>query len=193
MTQARGEPGEPTTSADAARLLAEITPVARRARRLARDTSLARPLLAWGLAWTTGAVVFQYVPGPGGVVLGSAPAAGAAAVTWLARSRDVRLPARRRLTRAWLAFTACSPLLIAVAQPANARLLTVFLASLWGVAMVLYGIATEDVPLSAVGSAIVIAAAVARLAVPAAALLTVGACGGLGMTALGAWRLRWKS
>lgn len=36
------------TSADASRILEEITPVTRRSRRLARDVALARPLLAWG-------------------------------------------------------------------------------------------------------------------------------------------------
>jgi hypothetical protein len=42
-------------SADASRILDEITPVTRRSRRLARDVALARPLLSWGLAWAAGA------------------------------------------------------------------------------------------------------------------------------------------
>ena len=62
------------TSADAARILEEITPVSRRSRRLARDVTFARPLLAWGLAWAVGAILFQFVPGASGAVLGvSAP------------------------------------------------------------------------------------------------------------------------
>lgn len=173
-------------------MLREITPVARRSRQLARDARLARPLFAWGLAWITGAALLEYVPGPGGVALSSVPAVGAAAVTWLARSHDVHLPTERRFTLAWLAFMASSPLLVAVAAPESTRLMVVFLASLWGVAIVLYGIAMQDAPLSVVGSAIVIAAAVARTTAPGAAMMAVGLCGGLGMTALGAWRLRWK-
>jgi hypothetical protein len=39
-------------SADASRILDEITPVTRRSRRLARDVALARPLLSWAAgAW----------------------------------------------------------------------------------------------------------------------------------------------
>lgn len=172
-------------------MLREVTPVARRSRQLARDVSLARPLLAWGLAWIAGATLLEYLPGPEGAALSCVPAVGAAAVTWLSRSQDIHLPTERRLTLAWFAFMASSPLLVAVAAPASTRLMVVFLASLWGVAILLYGIAMGDAPLSVVGSAIVIAAAAARITAPGAAVMAVGLCGGLGMTALGAWRLRW--
>ena len=105
------------TSADAARMLQEITPVSRRSRRLARDVTFARPLLAWGLAWTTGAIVFQFAPSPAGAVGGSAACAAAAATTWMVRPREVRLQYERRFTLLWLVLLASSPLLVAVAQP----------------------------------------------------------------------------
>jgi hypothetical protein len=181
---------EPTTSADAVRALREIAPVIRRSRRLARDAHLARPLLAWGLAWMAGAALLEYVPGPGGMIGASAASAGAAAITWLARSRDVRLPTQRQFTLLWLAFLASTPLLVAVAAPGNTRLMTVFLASLWAVAMVMYGLGTRDTALAAVGSATVVTAAVTRIAAPADAMLIVGLCGGLGMAALGTWRIQ---
>jgi hypothetical protein len=58
--------------------------------------------------------------------------------------------------------------------------------------MLLYGIGTRDVPLAGLGAAIVVAAATARLLAPHAAVLVVGLVGGLGMTGLGGWRLRWR-
>ena len=119
------------TSADASRILEEITSVTRRSRRLARDVALARPLLAWGL--------------------------------------------------------------VAVAAPSSTRVLTVFLASLWAVGMLLYGIGVQDTPLAVIGLVIVMVAAATRIAAPGAAVLAVGLTGGAGMAALGGWRMRWRS
>ncbi|MDQ2812640.1 MAG: hypothetical protein M3Z75_12435 [Actinomycetota bacterium] len=180
------------TSADAVRILAEITPVTRRSRRLARDVTFARPLLAWGLAWAAGASLFQFVPGVGGALLGTAVCAAAVAITWLVRPREVRLHNDRRFALLWLVLFATSPLLVAVAAPANARIMAVFLASLWAVGMLLYGIGVQDLPLAMVGLAIVAVAAIARIAAPQLAMLIVGLAGGLGMAALGGWRMRWR-
>lgn len=183
-------PGVPAAW-DAERILREIAPVARRSRRLAREAAGARPLLAWGLAWITGTMLFQYVPGPAGVVLGSLPSAGAVVVTWLMRSRDVRLPTERRFALLWFGLLASSPLLVALAAPPNARLTAVFLAGLWALGMILYGAGTQDAPLAVVGSVTLAAAAAARIAAPGAALLVTGLCGGLGMALLGCLRM-WR-
>ncbi len=180
------------TSADASRILEELTPVTRRSRRLARDVAFARPLLAWGLAWMAGAVLFQFVPGAAGAVLGTAACACAAAVTWLVRPREVRLNTERRFALIWFVLLAISPLLVAVAAPPNAHIMAVFLASLWAVGMLLYGIGVKDLPLAAVGLAIVVVAAATRIMAPHAAMLIVGITGGLGMAMLGGWRMRWK-
>ena len=83
-------------------------------------------------------------------------------------------------------------MLVLIAAPANAAITVVFLASLWAVGMLLYGIGTRDVPLAGLGAGIVVAAAMARLLAPHAAVLIVGLVGGLGMTGLGGWRLRWR-
>jgi hypothetical protein len=181
------------TSADASRILGEITPVTRRSRRLARDVTLARPLLAWGLAWTVGAIVFQFVPSPAGAVIGTAACAGAAAATWMVRPREVRLGFERRLALLWVIFLAISPLLVAVAAPANAHLLAVLLASWWAIGMLLYGVGIQDAPLAVVGLAIVIVAAGTRMLAPGSAMLAVGVTGGLAMAALGGWRMRWRT
>jgi hypothetical protein len=180
------------TSVDASRILEELAPVTRRSRRLARDVAFARPLLAWGLAWMVGAVLFQFVQGAAGAVLGTAGCACAAAVTWLVRPREVRLNTERRFALIWFVLLAISPLLVAVAAPPNARIMAVFLASLWAVGMLLYGVGVRDLPLAAVGLAIVVVAAATRIMAPHAAMLIVGIMGGLGMALLGGWRMRWK-
>jgi len=188
----QGEEFRVPTSADASRILEELTPVTRRSRRLARDVAFARPLLAWGLAWMAGSIAFQLVPSPAGAARGTAAGAGATAVTWLVRPREVRLYTERRFVLLWFVLFAISPLLVVVAAPPNARIMVVLLASLWAVGMLLYGIGAQDTPLAVVGLTIVIVAAAARLIVPDAAVLVVGITGGLGMAALGGWRMRWK-
>jgi hypothetical protein len=188
-----GEESGPPTSADAARILAELSPVTQRSWRLARDAMLARPLLAWGLAWAAGAIVYQFVAGPAGAALGTAACAAAAAATWAVRPRDVRLGSERRFALIWVVFLAISPLLVAVAAPANAHLMVVFLASLWAVAMLLYGLSIQDLPLAAVGLVTLVVAAAARIFAPRSAVLAVGIAGGLAMAGLGGWRMRWKT
>jgi hypothetical protein len=58
--------------------------------------------------------------------------------------------------------------------------------------MLLYGIGVQDLPLAMVGLAIVVVAAAARIAATHLAMLIVGIAGGLGMAALGGWRMRWR-
>jgi hypothetical protein len=187
------DPGFPVpTSADATWMLQEISPVTRRSRRLARDATVARPLLAWGVAWLAGAVMYQFGPVPLGAILGSAASVGAAGFTWLVRSRDVRLQSERRFALMWVVLFATSALLVAVVQPANGHVLAVFLASLWAVGMLMYGVGVRDIPLAAIGLATLVVAAAGRLFAPGAAVLAVGIAGGVGMAALGAWRMRWK-
>jgi hypothetical protein len=188
-----GEGAGPPTSADASRILAGLSPVTRRSRRLARDAMLARPLLAWGLAWAAGAIIYQFVAGPAGAALGTAACAAAAAATWAVRPRDVRLGSERRFALIWVVFLASSPLLVAVAAPANAHVMVVFLASLWAVAMLLYGLGLQDLPLAAVGLVTLVVAAAARILAPRWAVLAVGIAGGLAMATLGGWRMRWKA
>jgi len=192
---ATSQPGENVdvpTSSDAVRLLGEIAPVARRSQRLARDVTMARPLLTWGLAWITGSVLFQYVRSPDGAVLGLLACAAAIAVNWLVRPREVRRTTERRFGLGWFVLMGTSPLLVAVAQPGNTKLTAVFLGCLWAVGMLLYGIGVRDWPLAAVGLLIVLLAAAMRIALPGQAMITAGVAGGLAMAAVGGWRLRWR-
>jgi hypothetical protein len=182
----------PPTSADAARILAEIEPVTRRSQQLTRDIAMGLPLLAWGLAWLGGGLLFQYLRGPVGAGLGLAACAAAAAVTHLVRSPEVRFHSENRFALAWAVLFLTSPLLVLIAAPGNARIVVVFLASLWAVGMLLYAIGVRDLPLAGLGLVIVVAAAVSRLVVPHEAVLAVGLVGGLGMAGLGGWRLRWR-
>ncbi len=193
MTADPHGPGRPTpTSADASRILADIEPVARRSQQLTRDVALGVPLLSWGLAWLAGSLLFQYLHGPAGAVLGAAACVAAATAPRLARPRAIRLHPEKRFARAGGGLVVASPLLVLIAAPANLRITVVFLASLWAVGMLLYGIGTRDIALVGLGAAIVVAAAAARLLVPHSAGLVVGLVGGLGLIGLGGWRLRWR-
>jgi hypothetical protein len=190
--ESRGRDPRPPTSADASRILAEIAPVTRRSQQLQRDVTMGVPLLGWGLAWLVGALVYQYVPGPAGAVLGLAACAAAATVTRVVRPREIRLSTEKRFALAWVVLFVISPLLVVIAEPASPRIVAVFLASLWATGMLLYGIGVRDVPLAVLGLVIVVMAAVIRLAAPPEAVLAVGLAGGLGMTGLGGWRMRWR-
>jgi hypothetical protein len=187
-----GENIDVPTSADASRILGEITPVTQRSRQLARDVTMGRPLLAWGLAWIAGSMLFQFVPSPGGAIGGSLACAAAIAVNLLVRPREVRRSTERRFGLGWFVLMGTSPLLVAVAAPGNAKVTAVFLGSLWAVGMLLYGIGVRDLPLAAIGLAIVLVAAATRIAVPGQSMIIVGVTGGLAMAAVGAWRMRWK-
>jgi hypothetical protein len=192
---AANPPGENVgvpTSADASRILGEITPVTRRSQQLARDVTMAPPLLAWGLAWIAGSLLFQYLPSPAGAIAGLGVCAAAVAVNVLIRPREVRRSTERRFGLGWWVLMATSPLLVAVAAPGNAKVTAVFLGSLWAVGMLLYGIGVRDLPLAAVGLGIVVVAAATRIAVPRQSMIIVGVAGGLAMAAIGGWRLRWK-
>jgi hypothetical protein len=188
----RGADARPPTSADASRILADIAPVTRRSQQLTRDVTMGVPLGAWGLAWLVGALVFQYVGAPAGPVLGLAVCAVAAVVTRVVRPREVRLHTEKRFALAWLVLFVTSPLLVVIAAPVNARILVAFLASLWATGMLIYGIGVRDVALAVLGLTIVVVAAATRLLAPHDAVLAVGLAGGLGMTGLGGWRLRWR-
>ena len=135
--------------------------------------------------------MFQFAPSPAGAVGGSA-ACAAAADHLDGASREVRLQYERRFTLLWLVLLASSPLLVAVAPQADRRFLAVFLGSVWAVGMLLYGVGVQDWPLAAVGLGIAVTAAATRIAAPHQAMLIVGVAGGLGMTVLGGWRMRWK-
>ena len=118
----------------------------------------------------------------------------AADLGWLYRTglaEEVRR--RERMLYRSVAIASCAaPLLVVIAEPANPRIVAVFLASLWATGMLLYGIGVRDVPLAVLGLVIVVVAAVIRLVAPHEAVLAVGLAGGLGMTGLGGWRMRWR-
>jgi hypothetical protein len=179
------------TPTDASRLLGEIAPVTERSRRLTRDVTIGRPLLAWGLAWIAGAILFQYLPSPAGAIGGLLACAAAAGVNVLVRPREVRRNSERRFGLGWWVLMATSPLLVAVAAPDNTKVTAVFLGSLWAVGMLVYGIGVRDLPLAAIGLGIVIVAAATRIAIPGQAMIIVGIAGGLAMAAVGGWRMRW--
>ena len=186
---ARGRPL--TESAAAAATLRDLVGIRARSRRAATRDLLRLPLLFWGLAWIAGFSLLDLAPWPVAVPAGAALAVAAAAGTWLSRARPaVRSGWEHRTRAGWIALLACSPCLVLCISPVPGRVMAAFLGALWGVALLLYAIATGDVPLGVVGGLTVVAAAFCRILLHRYGLLGFGLCAGGAMLALGGWRVR---
>ena len=177
-----------TEPAEAAETLRDLRTVGGRSQRAA-STALTRiPLAAWGLAWAVGYGLLALAPWRLAVPVGCVLAFGATLVSWIFCSREVTSGRERRTRAGWLAMLLCSPFLIAVVSPTPARTEALFLGALWGVALLLFAIATLDLPLGVVGALIVLTAAGSRIAAADRPLLVFGLVAGLAMLALGLWR-----
>jgi hypothetical protein len=179
------------SSAAAADTLRDLAGIRARSRRAATRDLLRLPLVFWGLAWIAGFSLLDLAPWSVAVPVGAALAVAAAAATWLSRARPaVRSGWEHRTRAGWIALLACSPFLVLSISPVPARVMAVFLGALWGVALVLYAIATGDVPLGVAGGLTVAAAGFCRVLLHHNGLLGFGLCAGSAMLALGGWRLR---
>lgn len=177
-----------TESAEAAETLRDLRTIGGRSQRAA-STALTRiPLAAWGLTWAVGYALLALAPWRLAVPVGCVLALGGALVSWIFRSRQVTSGRERRTRAGWLALLLCSPFLVAVVSPIPARTEALFLGALWGVALLLFAIATLDLPLGVVGALIVLAAGGSRTAAVDRPLLVFGLIAGLAMLALGLWR-----
>lgn len=175
---------EPTA---AAQTLRDLQTIGGRSQRAA-STALTRvPLATWGVAWAVGFALLAYQPWRLAVPVGCVLALGAALVSWIFRSREVTSGRERRTRAGWLALFLCSPFLVAVVSPIAAPTQALFLGAIWGVGLLLFAIATLDLPLGAVGALIVVAAAGSQIAVDRP-LLIFGLIAGPAMLALGLWR-----
>ena len=150
---------------------------------------MGRPLLAWGVTWMVGAVALHTLPDWRGAGLGIALCAVAAVVSWRGGDRQLLRGYERRFSVAWVVLLVSSPLLVIVVDPPTTAVLVVFLCCLWAMGMLLYGIATVDRPIVAVGGFILVLSAACRMFVPGSALLMVGLIAGFTLATLGAWRL----
>lgn len=179
--------------ADAAETLADLETISRRSRQAASAALTRIPLASWGAAWVVGFALLDQAPWRLAVPVGLALAAGAAVATWTWRSPQIRSGRETRIGLGWLALMLCSPFLVAVVSPIPDRVEMMFLGALWGVALLLYGIASADVAPAVVGAITVLAATISRVSGIPHPLLVFGAVAGGSMLALGlrrTWRYR---
>lgn len=191
-TNPRGPADQPVSAGRAADTLADLDSIETRSRRAA-STALTRvPLASWGVAWLVGFALLDSRPWRVAVPIGLLLALAAMALTWVGRSPQVRSGREGRVGLGWLALMLCSPFLVATIGPVPARVEILFLGALWGVALLLYGVASADIALCAVGVLIVLGGAFSRPVSPPHALLVSGLVGGASMLALGGWRT-WRA
>ncbi len=182
-------PGDAPTAHDASTALAALHPVQRRSRQIIRDAGMGRPLVAWGVAWIAGAVALHVLADWRGAAVGSVLCVLATAVSWLGVDRQLVRGFERQFAVGWMVLLLSSPLLVVVVAPPDRDVLVIFLGCLWALGMLLYGIGTNDRPMAAVGGFVLVISALARLTVPASAMVTVGVTGGLALALLGVRRM----
>jgi hypothetical protein len=180
----------PTPPAAAADTLRDLRAIGSRSRQAATRDLIATPLVIWGIAWIVDYALLDLAPWRAAVPAGVALTVVAVAGTWLSRMRAAVLSGwERRVRMAWVALMLCSPFLVTSISPVPGRVLVVFLGALWGVGLLLFAIATGDVPLAAAGALTVLAAAFCRPVLHHYSLLGFGLCAGGAMVTVGTWRL----
>lgn len=184
-------PARVPSPAEAARTLRELDAIGGRSRRIAYGKATRLPLVAWGVAWILGYGALGALPWSLALPVGGGLCAAAVLVTWLSRSNDQVVNGwERRIRLSWLVLMASSPLLVATITPAPTHAVLTLLGALWGVALLLYAVASADGWLGVAGAAIVVTAAAVHVAGVTQDLLVFGAIAGGTMTALGLRRMR---
>jgi hypothetical protein len=179
--------GEPSAEeARAALGLAHAATV--RTARAAKRTTLGVGLIAWGVAWLLGYAGLQFLPffvGWGAwVPLGIA----AFVATRLLRDDTIRSGWEGRFERAWWVVVFGTPLLVSTVTPAEPIVLVLLPGALWGLALLLYAVVSEERALAAFGATLVVLAPLLRQFLPEWGALLFGLVGGGGMVGLGLWR-----
>ena len=175
---------------EAADTLDELRAIADRTHQAATASVTRTPLVIWGVAWLLGYAALDLLPWSIAIPLGSALSTIATLGTWLGQSRAVVNGWERRIQLSFVAFMACSPVLVLAIMPVPAHTILLFLGALWGVALLLYAVATGDRVLGVIGVLIVVAAAALHIIDPAHDLLMFGMVAGGAMASLGLRRMR---
>ncbi len=170
--------------------LRELDELTGSTRRAGRSMATGLPLVGWGAAWILGLGALDLLDGPLRILVAVLAWTVGMVLSWLPVHSVIRTGTETRMRWAWLVVLVASPFLVTAAQPASFTHGVLFLGALWGLAMCLYAIATDDRVLAVVaGSGIVIAAVLADVEI-ATRLLGFGLCTGLPLLALGISRVR---
>ena len=147
------------------------------------------PLVGWGTAWILGLGALDLLDGLMRIFVVALGWTIGMLLSWLPWRTVIRTGTETRMRCAWIVVLVASPFLVAAARPASFTHGVLLCGALWGLAMCLYAIATDDLILTVVaGSGIVIAAVMAEVDI-AKQLLGFGLCAGLPLLALGIYRV----
>lgn len=173
------------TAAEAAHTLRDLAAIGERSRRIGHAAFTRVPLVIWGTAWIAGYTAFDLLPLRPAIAVGAPLWVLAVVVSRIARNDDVVSGWQRGTRRSWAVVVLCSPLLVLTIMPAPPAVVMLLLGALWGVALLLFAVATGDVVLGGVGVLVVTVAAVARIVVPGHGVLGFGLVAGGAMAVLG--------
>lgn len=142
--------------------LGELDTLLDRSRVASRSMVTGLPLLGWGITWTVGLPAVEVLDGIGRIVVCAGAWLIGMLMSWWPMRTAIRTGTETTMRRAWFVVLGSSPLLVAAARPESFTYAVLLLGALWGLAMCLYAVATEDWGFAAVaGFGIVAAAAVA--------------------------------
>ncbi len=168
--------------------LADLEAIADRSRRSGLVRATGWPMVVWGIAWLVGYVALGLLPGPPGLAIALTASVAATTVTWRGRAGTTRTGWEPQLRAAWVVLMLASPLLVVVAQPGSVAEIALLLGGLWALGLALYGVASRDRSLVALGLALLSAATVFSLWQHDAALAGFGVVSGTTMVAFGTAR-----
>ena len=124
---------------------------ARVALGLARAATVRAGLIVWGVVWLLGYTGLQFLPFTIGWALWMPLGVGAFALTRRLRDDTVRSGWEARFRRAWWVIVFGSFFLVSTVVPAEAIVVTLLTGSLWGLALLLYGVVSEERALAILG------------------------------------------
>ncbi len=181
--------GEP--SVEEARVALRLARAATvRSARAAQRAMLRAGLIVWGVAWVLGYTGLQFLPFAIGWALWVPLGVAAFALTRRLRDDTIRSGWEARFGRAWWVIVFGTFLLVSTVVPAEAIVVTLLTGALWGLALLLYGVVSEERALAILGGGMVVLAPLLRHFLPEWGALLFGLCGGGGMVLVGLWRGR---
>lgn len=169
--------------------LHELGALTDRTRLASRSMATGLPMAGWGAAWILGLGALDLLGGPTRILVAALAWMIGMLLSWLPMRAVIRTGTETRMRWAWVVVLAASPFLVSAARPASFVHGMLLLGALWGLAMCLYAVATDDRILAVVtGFGIVTAGVLAALEIPNR-LLCFGLSAGLPLLALGIHRV----
>lgn len=124
--------------------LRELGALTGRTRQASRSMATGFPLVGWGIAWILGLGALDLLDGPLRILVTAAAWLIGMLLSWLPMRAVIRTGSETRLKRGWVIVLLASPFLVTAAGPASFTHGVFFLSALWGLAMCLYAVATDD-------------------------------------------------